>query len=201
MSDVESVDPRVTRTREVVIAAVAELLAEEGPSAITHQRVAERAGVGRATLYRHWPQPLDLLFDTLAEVDEPFLHHGDGPLRPWLLRELRRAAEAMDHPVSAQLVSVLISNLAIDGGVGAFRDRLLDKSIAPLAEAIERASASGELTTVPDPVELFSVLIGPIMLRRFVQGLAVPRSFIERLVDRQLAPYVAQDSKRARVSR
>jgi hypothetical protein len=32
---------------------------EEGPAGITHQRVAERAGAGRATVYRHLAQPAD----------------------------------------------------------------------------------------------------------------------------------------------
>jgi len=43
-----------------MLRAAAAILEEEGPTGVTHQRVAERAGVGRATAYRHWPQPVDL---------------------------------------------------------------------------------------------------------------------------------------------
>ncbi|MEV6622919.1 TetR/AcrR family transcriptional regulator [Amycolatopsis sp. NPDC051106] len=38
-----------------------ELPLESGPTAVTHAQVADRAGVGRATVYRHWPQAEPLL--------------------------------------------------------------------------------------------------------------------------------------------
>jgi AcrR family transcriptional regulator len=53
------VDPRVVRTRLAVLEAATMLLRTEGPGAVTHARVAEAAGVGRATIYRHWPDQGD----------------------------------------------------------------------------------------------------------------------------------------------
>ena len=37
-------DPRAARSREAILAAAFDLLAREGPGAITHQRVAQQAG-------------------------------------------------------------------------------------------------------------------------------------------------------------
>ena len=54
----------------VVEAAVAEI-AEKGLTAATMEAIALRAGVGRATLYRRWPNKSALLYfcaDQLAEV-------------------------------------------------------------------------------------------------------------------------------------
>src|SRR5580693_2734166 len=65
-------DPRATRSREAILAAAWDLLAREGPGAITHQRVAQQAGVGRATGYRHWAAPEDLLRDVLFSAELPF---------------------------------------------------------------------------------------------------------------------------------
>ena len=64
-------DPRAARSREAILAAAFDLLAREGPGAITHQRVAQR-GVGRATVYRHWAAPEDLLRDVLYHAELPF---------------------------------------------------------------------------------------------------------------------------------
>ena len=45
-------DPRTVRSREAILAAARHLLLHHGPAAVTHQRVAEQAGVGRATVSR-----------------------------------------------------------------------------------------------------------------------------------------------------
>jgi AcrR family transcriptional regulator len=45
----------VERTRRHVLAVARELLPEVGPAGLTYSLLAERAGVTRQTLYRHWP--------------------------------------------------------------------------------------------------------------------------------------------------
>ena len=57
---------RSARSREHILVAVAALLQEQGASAITFQNVAEAAGVGRATMYRHWTDPAALMRDALG---------------------------------------------------------------------------------------------------------------------------------------
>ena len=56
-------DPRVERTREKVLAAAHELLRDHGPGGLSYSALAESSGVGRATLYRHWPDIDSLLTD------------------------------------------------------------------------------------------------------------------------------------------
>ena len=67
MSDPESTpNPQVQRTHRVMLDAARGLLSENGPSAVTHLRVAEVSGVARATVYRHWPDRADILLDLLS---------------------------------------------------------------------------------------------------------------------------------------
>jgi AcrR family transcriptional regulator len=66
--DPNATDPRVARTRDAVVAAVRDLVQAAGIEAVTHQRVAEVAGVGRASVYRHWPDRTHLLLDALADL-------------------------------------------------------------------------------------------------------------------------------------
>ena len=61
---------RSARSREHILVAVAALLQEQGASAITFQNVAEAAGVGRATMYRHWTDPAALMRDALGHIVE-----------------------------------------------------------------------------------------------------------------------------------
>ena len=67
MAPSAEIDPRVARTRRDVLAAAREVLLEDGWERVTLARVAERSGYARTTLYRHWPQRLDLLRDLIGE--------------------------------------------------------------------------------------------------------------------------------------
>jgi AcrR family transcriptional regulator len=93
-----TVDPRQARSRKAMLDAARELLAREGPAAVTHQRVARQAGVGRATVYRHWPRPEQLMLDTMAGVELPFFRDPVTPVRPWLWGQLRTFADEIALP-------------------------------------------------------------------------------------------------------
>src|SRR2546428_4009813 len=58
---VNEADPRVKRTRKLLMDAFSELLHEKGFGALTLQDVAERATVNRATFYAHFTDKYDLL--------------------------------------------------------------------------------------------------------------------------------------------
>ena len=67
-------DPRVARTREVVLDAAIDLLAERGYSGFSVEGVVDRTKVAKTTLYRHWPTRDDLL-------DQAALERGQEPKR------------------------------------------------------------------------------------------------------------------------
>src|SRR6478735_2750708 len=110
-------DPRAARSREAILAAAYDLLAREGPGAITHQRVAQQAGVGRATVYRHWAAPEDLLRDVLYTAELPFFATPTLPLRSWLHTELRQLADELALPAVASLAMALMEQTR-PGGAG-----------------------------------------------------------------------------------
>src|SRR3982074_978239 len=57
--------PRNPLCDGAIAAAVLESFVEDGYDGMTVDRVAERAGVGRATVYRRWPAQADLLGDAI----------------------------------------------------------------------------------------------------------------------------------------
>src|SRR5688500_16276685 len=56
-------DPRVERSRRVILEAVLEELGDVGYGAFTIEGVAARAGVGKSTIYRHWDGKFELVVD------------------------------------------------------------------------------------------------------------------------------------------
>src|SRR3546814_12955780 len=81
-------DPRVVRTRRHVLAAARTVLVEEGWQRVTVTRVADRSGYARTTLYRHWPQRLDLLRDLITEAVHLLHTVPTGDVRADLVAEL-----------------------------------------------------------------------------------------------------------------
>ena len=62
------IDPRVTRTRQLIRDALTSLIAEKSFEAITVQDIAERATINRATFYLHYTDKFALL-DALVRED------------------------------------------------------------------------------------------------------------------------------------
>jgi AcrR family transcriptional regulator len=62
------VDPRVKRTRELIVRAFNELVAERGHTGLTVQEIAERATINRATFYAHFRDQYELLDYFISEA-------------------------------------------------------------------------------------------------------------------------------------
>jgi AcrR family transcriptional regulator len=180
-------DARIAaRTRAAVHEALRSLFAEEGPAALTHQRVAQRAEVGRATIYRHWPRPVDLVTEALSVIDQPVFRSGDGPLRTWLGGELGRFAADLAQPAATQFLAAVIGTADQVQAIAGLRDDLLRRISAVLSSGLGRAEATGEIGNRIDPDELLARLLGPVIFRVSIQRAAADRDYIDRLVDAAL---------------
>jgi AcrR family transcriptional regulator len=62
------VDPRVRRTRELLVRAFNDLLVEKGHAALTVQEIAERATINRATFYAHFRDQYELFDYVISEA-------------------------------------------------------------------------------------------------------------------------------------
>jgi AcrR family transcriptional regulator len=66
--------PRSEEARQAVLEAVDDLLAEEGYAAMTMRGIAERAGVGRQTVYRWWSTKAEILLEACVSDAREQLH-------------------------------------------------------------------------------------------------------------------------------
>src|SRR5688500_11968468 len=73
------------RNREAILAAAQRLFEREGPAAVSMERVAEEAGVGKGTIYRRFGDRASLalaLLDARARELQAALIRGPAPLAP-----------------------------------------------------------------------------------------------------------------------
>jgi AcrR family transcriptional regulator len=144
------------------------LIHTEGAAAVTHQRVAREAGIGRATVYRHWPQQVDLLTDALAQTDLRFLEPAEGTFVERVHADLRRIAKDLNTPEVVAIAATLIERAQWDPATRALRDRLASHAVRNVEVAVREAVASGELAEAPSHDHLAAELMGPLWVRRML---------------------------------
>ena len=182
-----SKDARVVRTRALVQDAVRDLFEREGAGALTHQRVAERAGVSRATVYRHWPQPIDLVLEALGVAEQPLLHPSEGqPLREWLRRELVRVAADFARPVVHQFIATIVGEADRSEHITALVAELTRRTVSAVREALDRAEAEGAVFQRRDEYQLIAELVGPVIVQVTMYRMPADEQWMARLVDSAL---------------
>lgn len=98
-------DPRVVRTRQLIVHAFEELLNERGFQSLRVQDITERAGINRATFYAHFTDKYDLLNNMVtqrfrAEIEKRTLnacHFTRDNLRALIVAVCEFISEAHGH--------------------------------------------------------------------------------------------------------
>ena len=181
----DELDPRVRRTRQRVLATVIDLLRSSPTEEITHSRVAEASGVGRATLYRHWDAPTDLLFDAIeayhADLGGSLTRTGD--LRTDLRQLLGSLADRLrDDPLAAAMLS-LVDRAQRDDAHAALLADVSRRRTSPIQELLADAVERGELRTDLDLDIATAQLVGPLFFQRFLARGPLDDAFVDALVD------------------
>lgn len=177
----EDVDPRVARTHQAVREAVRRLVQRAGFEAVSHQQVAVEAGIGRATVYRHWPQRTDLLLHALAEVETPHAWHSSGDLATDLGRELERLQRTMSSPLVPELIA-LIGRAEWNPELRKTQTELLATGTAGLRRTLEAAIDRGELPADHDLDTTIARLAGPLFYRRVLARAPLEDEFVTTII-------------------
>jgi AcrR family transcriptional regulator len=188
----DDLDPRVARTREAVLDAVRTLVQRDGVEAVTHQRVAVEAGIGRATVYRHWPDRTHLLLDALAEPDDPESWTGSGDLVVDLTRELGRLQRILTGSPFVPELAALLGRSEWEPALRELEGQLLAHGTAGLRRSLQQAIDRDELPADLDVDAALARLAGPLFYRRMLAH----RPVEDRLVDEVVTSFVGHPTRR-----
>src|SRR5581483_11472173 len=64
-------DPRVQRTKQIVLEATFRLMSQAGIGGVSVDEVSRTTGVAKTTIYRHWPSRSALLMDACSKLRSP----------------------------------------------------------------------------------------------------------------------------------
>jgi AcrR family transcriptional regulator len=180
--------PRSQSSREAILTAAIELVAEVGYAGLTIDGLASRAGVGKQTIYRWWASKADVLLEAgaaLADVRVPVQDRGsyEADLRAFLKASYR----IVNQPQMADLLRAVMAEAQLNPDFGdRFRSGFLQRRREALAVITARARDRGDLPERPAPGTVADIVFGTIWYR----VLATHQAFDKRLVEDLIAVLV-----------
>ncbi|MGO4545598.1 TetR/AcrR family transcriptional regulator [Paenibacillus sp. 2TAB23] len=175
--------PRNVKTQHSILTASYELLLEDGFGSVTVEKIADRAKVSKATIYKWWPNKAAVVMDgflaaAAARLPVPdtgstfddIVIHATNLVRFLTSRE-------------GTIIRELLGEGQFDSGLAdAYRTRYFQPRRLEAKSLLEKGVQRGELKKDLN-LELSTDLIyGPIFYRLLVTGGALDASYVQHLV-------------------
>jgi len=174
--------PRSEQARQAILRTTLKILGKNGFSDFKIEEVAARASVGKATVYRWWPNKGALIADAFASSTTRKLRFPDtGSVYADMSRQMRQLIKVFRSRRGRIVSAILAAGQSDKDLIEAFRERFLwprrREAYATLRRGIER----GELRRDLDPDLLLDSLYGPIYMRFLIQHDRLTPEFVDRL--------------------
>lgn len=177
--------PRRAETRMAIVDATLELLAERGVQAATIDAIADRAGVGKNTIYRRWPSKEELIVDALHELSADLDEQEGDELYSLLLEWVRDFARLFADPLFGRILPGVLGELQRNPAFArAYADRVVEPRRRALLELLTLARERGEIRPDADVVQIADLLVGPPFVRLIPFGLPpITEHYAEELLE------------------
>lgn len=170
--------------RQAILKAARALVREIGYQATTIEAIAQRAGVGKATIYRRWSSKALILLEAFQPEPEPESAEQEAPegLHEALARIVERE---QSHYRTESSLDVFFGLMAAFASQGDDQDTFRASYFTPNREAylnlLAGARVHGELAGDVEPDLLVDAIMGAVFVRSAVQGKAADEAYREGL--------------------
>ena len=168
----------------MILQAVLDELSDVGYGALTIESAARRAGVGKATIYRHWPDKIALIADAFKLLQQQRdAELVTGTPREKLERVLHHVANVVaDSPFSSCLPA-LIEGAERDRAVRRFHHHFQAEARKPIIALIAHGVATGDFPSGIDPEIAAFALLGAIFFCRLMTNTPFDQERVPDLID------------------
>lgn len=175
--------PRNVETQSSILSASYELLLESGFGAVTVEKIAERAQVSKATIYKWWPNKAAVVMDGFLSAAAARLPVPDtGSVFQDILEHATNMAQFMISREGSIFLEIIGEGQVDSGLAEAFRTRYIQPRRMEVRTILNRGLQRGELDKDLDIALCTDLIYGPIFYRLLVTGDRVDKSYVEQLV-------------------
>jgi AcrR family transcriptional regulator len=176
----ETMDTHRRQVHDAILDATAELIAERGPMSVAMSAVAGRAGIGRATLYKYFPDVESIL---VAWHERDFGGH---------LERLRTLSEAEDLTL-AQVVEFVCGQRHHHHPHAEHPHASHGEVLGALAHTIVGASGTPPAAIEREVLSLLAQLVTRLVERNQVRADVAPDEVAQWLLHTSHAPHELED--------
>jgi AcrR family transcriptional regulator len=176
---------RNQRSHQAILTATADLLGEVSYAKLTVEAIAARAGVGKQTIYRWWPDKGALVLDAylaLVGADQELTVPDSGDLEADLRLVLGSVVDSLGDPLFERRYRALLAAIQDDPKLAAaLLDRLLKPWLAATTQRLRAAQRAGQLRNVDLEVAA-ELLYGPVYYRWLLRTGPISRQYVDAVL-------------------
>lgn len=175
--------PRSEKARRAILDAANEILADRRPGRLTIEAVAMKAGVGKPTIYRYWPNARALEMAAMLELPAPDTSvHAGGSAVSDLTLQLEKVVAIFAAKRGRQMAQMVAASEQDSELSKLFRNTVILKSREEGRTILERAIAEGQLRADLKIETALDMIYGPLFYRLLVGHAPLDDAFASDLV-------------------
>jgi AcrR family transcriptional regulator len=157
--------PRSAESHQAILEATLALFAEVGLQGLSIEAIAERAGVGKTTIYRRWSSKEDMIKDALDLFRSAYPIPDTGNIRNDLLSIAQEARDVFSrNPLVSKLVIKIMAEIKTRPEIyHAFREKLVASRMQQLRQMVQAAQERGELRPDLDATLILSLIFSSLV--------------------------------------
>lgn len=176
--------PRNVEAQKSILSASYELLLENGFQAVTVDKIAERAQVSKATIYKWWPNKAAVVMDGFLHAATARLPVPDtgSAFNDILIHATNLAGFLISR--EGTIITELLGEGQFDSGLAeAYRARFFRPRRLEARSLLEKGVQRRELKKDLDIGICIDLIYGPIFYRLLVTGEPIDDSYVRHLVE------------------
>jgi AcrR family transcriptional regulator len=179
--------PRNVKARQAILRAARELLEEGGLAAVTMEGMAHRAGVGKPTIYRSWPNSHAVAMAAFLESTAPItgVHNSSSAIND-LRVQLHKIATVFSTKTGRNVAAMIAAAQSETELAKAFRNHFILESRKEGLRILERAVEQKELRDDLDFDVVLDLIYAPLYFRLLVGHGPLDKKFTDLIIDELL---------------
>lgn len=158
--------PRSAAARQAILDAALRLARRDGFSALTIERIAREAGVGKPTIYRWWSSKGIIVFEALQQRAEQTIPIPvEGPLPTRLTTFLQSVFAALNEDTGEIVRSLMAEAQRDPTFADLFRTQFINVRRKPLLTLLQHGVVTGELAADTNVDVLADLIYGAMWYR------------------------------------
>ncbi len=166
-----------------ILEATLDVVADVGYAGLTVEAVAQRAGVGKATIYRRWSSKEALLLDAWLSCIAPIAEPDTGTLRGDLALIFNAVNHGRPDDVMRRIFPQMIAASKVDPDAHTTYQAFVDERRRPLQSVLARAVRRGELPADADLGLVHDLLVAPLTYRWLVSDGDVGPDVVQAIIE------------------